>query len=170
MKNYTILAALALLLAGCCCPPPSSKTERTEKPTVAAVETSAAPVKAKKPAKPEPPKVDAMLTAAKLHKEYNANEVRADSKYKGKRLAVAGRVESIDKDFMGDIVLKLKAGNGFLDTVSADLLDAEKSKAMDLSKGDKVFLLCTGGTMVMNMPTLRKCSMISENTKLLVRE
>ncbi len=46
-----------------------------------------------------------------LFSEYEANEVRADEKYKGKRIQVSGYVDSIGKDIVDDIYITLKTKN-----------------------------------------------------------
>lgn len=159
IHTAVITLCVALGLEGCCCKPENQQRKTApEEPAVAAP--------APEPAIPGVPpgrtdKLDALVSAKDLFKEYEANEVRADEKYKGKRVGVVGRVDSIDKDFMGDIVLKLQTGDRF-STVHAGILGSQKSKAMDLSKGDIVQLACFGGTRIMHSPTLRKCFFITK--------
>lgn len=163
MNATTIIVTVcvAIGLEACCCKPsPQQKREERDRPAATATVSSASEAEPVEP-KVKTYRVSAALSAQKLHEEYQSNEVRADSKYKGKRIAVAGKVKSIDKDFMGDIVLKLRGSDRY-SSVSADVLDSEKGKAIELSKGETVVLICTGGTMVINMPTLRKCSIMVE--------
>jgi len=151
--------ALSLLVAGCCCPPPTGRSDSNRSESAAETAKAEPPAKPAEPEKAELP-VDVGTNGPKLFKEYEANEVRADNKYKGKRILIFGTVEAIDKDFLGNVVLKLETGDMFA-TVSATLQDSEKSMAGDLSKGDGVKLICVGGTRVINMPTLRKCRFIT---------
>lgn len=47
------------------------------------------------------------ITAKQFHRDYQANEARADEKYKGKLLTVTGNVASIDKDLWGILLYSL---------------------------------------------------------------
>ncbi len=97
------------------------------------------------------------VTASELFKAYNANEVAADQKYKGKALLVSGSVQSIDKDFMDKIVVKLSTANEFM-PVHAQLGKEHEQLAAQLSKGAKVKWTCTGGGLIVGSPILRDCS------------
>lgn len=96
------------------------------------------------------------VTALQLWKDYDGNEVSADAQYKDKPLLVTGKVGSIDKDFMGDVVLKLIATSRWED-VHAELEDGEASTAAGLSKGASVTLRCTGGGRIIGSPMLKDC-------------
>lgn len=97
------------------------------------------------------------VTATQLYNDYHANEVAADEKYKGKTLRVTGSVASIDKDFMGNILLRLVTPNEF-SQVMATLQDTEKGKAGRLAKGNGVRLVCEGQGMVIGSPSLDDCA------------
>lgn len=98
------------------------------------------------------------VTAKQLYADYHANEVTADEEYKKRNLLVTGTVTSIEKDAFDNIILWLGVGDSYgLNHVMATLKDSEKSKAMSLSKGTQVTLLCKGGSMVIGSPTLRDC-------------
>ena len=101
---------------------------------------------------------DYTLTAVELWREYQANEVAADSKYKGKTLLVSGEVVGIDKDFLDNAVLSLRTRNEFM-SVKATLDDSQKSGAASLSKGSMVSLLCKGNGAILGSPTLKDCYM-----------
>lgn len=47
------------------------------------------------------------MSAVQLGRDYDANEVAADDKYRGQTLLVTGTVESIDKDMFDSLVLHL---------------------------------------------------------------
>ncbi len=55
---------------------------------------------------------DMKVEAAKIIKEFEANEAKADSKYKGKTLQVSGVVSKIDTEFMDEnqYVIMLNGG------------------------------------------------------------
>lgn len=92
----------------------------------------------------------------KLWRDYDANEVLADETYKDKKLLVTGRVKSIDKDFLNDIVLQLQSPNEFMST-HATLEDSEKAAAAQLRKGATVTLECIGRGLVIGSPMLDDC-------------
>jgi hypothetical protein len=56
------------------------------------------------------------LSANQLVKDYEANEVAADAKYKGLIVIVSGSIESIGKDIMDQAYVVI-GGQGFLDGV-----------------------------------------------------
>tara|TARA_R110002051_G_scaffold295543_2_gene361346 strand:+ start:361 stop:1599 length:1239 start_codon:yes stop_codon:yes gene_type:complete len=56
-------------------------------------------------------KVDYEITANQLYKAYNTNEISADDKYKGKKLAVTGIISDIS-EIMGKISVDLKTSDG----------------------------------------------------------
>lgn len=97
------------------------------------------------------------VTAVNLYRAYEANEVAADGQYKGKRLLVSGEVDSIDKNFMGHIVVHILTGNQF-SSAMANLDDAGESRAAQLSRGQSVILLCEGAGRILGSPSLDKCS------------
>lgn len=55
-------------------------------------------------------KVDYEVTANQLYRAYNTNEISADDKYKGKKLAVTGRISDIS-EVLGSISVDLKTGD-----------------------------------------------------------
>jgi hypothetical protein len=111
------------------------------------------------PANPEqpPPEPPMAVSPVDLWNAYDANEVAADEVYKGRPLSVKGTVETIDKDFLNNIIVRLKVPGQFLG-IHCDLEDSEKSKAMSLQKGQAITLQCTGGGRVVGSPVLRKCT------------
>jgi putative nucleic acid binding protein len=113
--------------------------------------------------KPEQPQQQAAAAAAAIQvtndtlwREYDANEVAADNKYKGKVLAVSGTVASIDKDFMDNIVVHLLSPNEFMNT-SATMQKSEAGQAAALSKGQHVKVVCEGNGRVVGSPVLKDC-------------
>jgi len=108
---------------------------------------------APEPDRPAVPPVEIAATA--LFRVYHENEVSADDAYKGKRLLVAGRVASIDKDIFDHIIVRLAAG-GFMQTVDATMQPNQKAEAAALHKGATVSVLCTGNGLIMD-PQLDDC-------------
>jgi putative nucleic acid binding protein len=101
-------------------------------------------------------KIAINVSTLQLWSDYQANEVAADERYKGKELAVVGVVESINKDFEDNAVLQLGAQDESV-SVEATLRESEKSKAAELNKGDPITLLCRGKGMPLGSPALSDC-------------
>jgi hypothetical protein len=139
-------AMVGLALAGCCCPAPTTTSSDNVGPTKAAA------------VEPELPPAT-IVASTKLFSDYEANEVSADAKYKDKRLSVRGQVVAIDKDFMDNVVLKLKGGRYKFNSVSATLKGSDAAKAGNLKKGEDVTVWCTGGGRIVGSPVLRKCTL-----------
>lgn len=103
------------------------------------------------------PAADAIkITARELFKAYDANEVAADSKFKGKPIEITGVVESISSDIADEPVVQLSGGEMF-QMVHANGLDT--ATAAGLSKGQEITLACTGAGEVIGMPSLSDCSL-----------
>ena len=81
--------------------------------------------------------------AAQLYAEYNANEVAADIKHKGKTLAITGQVKSIDKDFSGNIIIRLVVENQF-QSIDATVQKTQEQQAATLAIGQTTQLICQG--------------------------
>jgi hypothetical protein len=105
--------------------------------------------------KPKPEAV--AVTASQLFSDYQANEVGADEKYKGRPLRVSGSVTDIKKDFTDSIVVHLRSSNQFM-PVDAHVEDSEKGKAAQLAKGENVTVRCEGGGMIIGRPQLTDCT------------
>lgn len=110
----------------------------------------------------QPPQAAAPISidAVQLWQDYDANEVAADNAYKGRHLAVKGVVQSIDKDFMDNIVVHLEAPNTFMPTM-ATMQSSQATAAAELSKGDVVEMLCVGAGRFVGSPALRGCRLLT---------
>ncbi len=108
-------------------------------------------------AEPAAPPADAIkVTARELFKAYDANEVAADSKFKGKSIEITGVVEAITSNITDEPVVQLAGGEMF-QMVHANGLDT--ATAAGLSKGQEITLACTGAGEVIGMPSLSDCSL-----------
>lgn len=105
-------------------------------------QASSAPGSTERPVEAEKPKETPALavTAIALYEAYDANEVSADAKYKGKKLAVTGEVKDVEKTF-GNVYVNL-TGNEFLGQVTCKL--ESEADAAKLTKGQTVTLVGTG--------------------------
>lgn len=112
------------------------------------------------PAEPEPqapPAEVAMeVTARDLAAAYDANEVAADQKFKGKTVLISGRVESVDSGPFDSPIVSL-AGGGEFGERQVWMYDVSKESAASLSKGQSIKALCKATGESMSFPTLSKC-------------
>ncbi len=99
------------------------------------------------------------IGAVRLWREYNENEVAADTRYKGQRLSVTGTIVSIERDYEGRPVLHLFGGNAIFPTM-ATLNKADIPAAARLKKGDEVVVRCIGAGWEMRMSQLERCLML----------
>lgn len=97
-----------------------------------------------------------VVDASKLWNDYEANEVAADERYKGKLIQINCVVVSVDKNFLDDIVVHLKSPNPFLN-ISATIQSSEAAKAAAVRKGARLTLICKGGDRIIGSPTLHDC-------------
>lgn len=91
-----------------------------------------------------------------LFAAYEANEIAADARFKGKPVKVAATIEEISSGIDDEPVLQLATGE-MMQFVHATGVD--KQAAAGLSKGQQVTLLCTGGGEMIGMPQLDDCTL-----------
>lgn len=104
----------------------------------------------------EPAEAVITVSAFELATAYDSNEAAADAKYKGKKLAVSGIVDSITKDVTDDTVIGLQGTNQFL-SVHAEIDPSQEQKAITLTKGNSITLTCTGAGEIISAPRLEDC-------------
>lgn len=99
------------------------------------------------------------VSSSDLTKAYDANEVSADDKYKGKTLAVSGTVGSIAKDFMGNMYVTLKGFDQYgVHSSFCYLDDAHKAAVSNLKQGQKVTFQCRGDGVILGNVILKDCT------------
>lgn len=92
-----------------------------------------------------------------LLSEYKDNEIRADSRFKGKFVAVSGVVGDIKKDILNDVYLTIGTGKQFeIPVVQCFVADGEEAAAAALTKGTKVSAVGRVDGLMMNV-LLREC-------------
>lgn len=109
---------------------------------------------------PPPPQPEVVFTAVSsmtLFKDYTANEVAADQKYKGQKLLVSGKVVRVRKDAFGTMVVELGTSNEFMST-HAMMKDADASSVATLVVGQATHVACDGSGFVLGSPILDNCS------------
>ncbi len=132
-------------------------TSTAEKPAAVAETPRTEPTPEPPPApvvEPEKPKQlkGFKLTAASLLAAYDANEVAADEKFKGKLIEVTGKVDTIAKDIMGDPYVTLGSGKDFEFAHVQAMFPADALKQLaGLRKGQEVTVRCTCAGKVINV-------------------
>ena len=83
------------------------------------------------------------ISASKLYREYNENEIAADEKYKGKIIEVTGVIRDIGNDIMDNAYITL-VGNEYFGDIQCYF--NEKSVVAKLSKGKRITVIgsCSG--------------------------
>ncbi len=80
------------------------------------------------------------MLAEDLFREYEANKVAADERYKGKILIVQGVVKDIDKDLSDEIYVELIGAEYSPDNVRCCFFNTHKYEVGQLIKGQKVMI------------------------------
>jgi hypothetical protein len=84
-------------------------------------------------------KIDLVIQAIKLSEDYEANELKADEKYKGKVAEVTGEVEDISKVFeKTSITLK---GKGLLYSINCGFESENEKEVININKGQKITII-----------------------------
>jgi hypothetical protein len=91
------------------------------------------------------PNYDYELTASQLHEIYQENEVVADQKLKGKKIAITGKIVSIAKDVFDDPYILLDSGD-YLSDIHCSVSEKDASV---LHKYQKITVIgiCKGMTL-----------------------
>lgn len=139
--KWTAYAVLGLVVLGALLPDDKAAVANDAEATIAntAALPTAPPIK---------------VTARDLFKAYEANEIAADSQYKGKRIEISGQIESIASDMFDEPLVQLSAGN--FQNVGAQGLT--KDVAAKLTKGQSITLVCNGAGEAIGTPMLDKCA------------
>lgn len=77
------------------------------------------------------------ITAAQLIEDYQANEIKADSMYKGKTFEITGTVYSIS-EVLGSLSVRLSDEEFAVNTVRLSLKESDKPKVAELEKGQTI--------------------------------
>jgi hypothetical protein len=77
------------------------------------------------------------ITADQLYSDYDANQVSADSKYKGKIVVITGQISDIGKD-VTDTAYVVIGGSGLLNGAQCMFPKGQESLIGSLSKGQQV--------------------------------
>jgi hypothetical protein len=93
----------------------------------------------------------------KLYQDYQANPIKADATYKGKRLTVSGRVAKIDREIMGEPYVTFAIDDYFRD-VRLTFEATEEQKVASLAIGQAITVTGTcQGTLLSTTVALKDC-------------
>jgi len=99
------------------------------------------------------------LDAESLVSRYEFNEVRADLQFKGKEIAVQGKVERVGKDILNNPFVTLAGSTNGIASVQCMFSKGQESQLADLFPGQKIHLRGTIGGKMMNI-LMRNCKII----------
>ena len=140
-----ILVALGLIGAGVYLGTESLKKSQAENRTVGGDDQA-----------PVVPPVRIEVSAAELEAEYKANEVRADSQYRGKPLRVRGVVDRISRDIRDEPHVILKSTD-YIGGVVCSFGKSGDAEVMNLSRGVGLVLDGVGAGYALGGPMMRDC-------------
>ena len=100
------------------------------------------------------------VTAPEMYRDYDANEVSADEKYKGKVIAISGKVVAIRQNSFNDDEIQVHLKGGDYSSVDCKFSAKHKAEAAALKKGDKVKIKGLGAGKEVLGPALEGCSII----------
>jgi hypothetical protein len=96
------------------------------------------------------------VSATELWMSYSRDAAGADRVYRGHSVVVTGSVRSVDRNYEGEMVVRLGTGDAF-ETVNATLATRNDPVLGTLTKGHAVSLLCVGRGALMGAPVLGSC-------------
>ena len=83
-------------------------------------------------------------TPEHIEGDYRNNKIAADEKYNGMLIVFSGRINSISKDFFGNLYVNVDTGHIFRD-IHADM-DDDVATLSKLSTGGNIDLVCKGAS------------------------
>lgn len=95
------------------------------------------------------------VSAKVLFNDFNSNEVVAEERYRGRKLAVDGNVDNISTNAFGTPTIHLKTSNMFM-SVHAKM--KSRGDAAQLRPRDRVLLRCIGSIAIVGDVFLNDCS------------
>ena len=103
------------------------------------------------------------VPAETILKTYSENEVRGDKHYKDKKFIVTGMIKGIDSGFGDEPYITFTTKNKYsFNTVQARFKKSEQDKLVDLNKGQKIEIYCTGAGEITGSPMLKNCEFVNK--------
>ena len=101
------------------------------------------------------------ITSVQLVSDYEANEVGADNKYKGKVYEISGEVEEVKKDVITDKMYVSLRGDGFFRSVAAYFDYNSASQLGAIRKGQQLIVSCQIDGLMMAV-LVNNCKFVSD--------
>jgi hypothetical protein len=98
-----------------------------------------------------------VASADDLQSEYERNEVAGDKKYRGKRLALRGKVAEIKRSIGENYFLTLKGGTNQFMHPTAKMAEGYIDYLAGLNKGQSIQIFCKGDGMLMGSAMVTEC-------------
>ncbi len=98
-----------------------------------------------------------VVSADKLQRDYERNEVAADRLYMDKPLLVSGVVRSIDRSIGKNYFVLFKGGTNPFMTPRASMAGGQEDFLAALEKGQRVTLQCQGAGLLVGSASLMRC-------------
>lgn len=96
------------------------------------------------------------VSATDLWMSYSRDAAGADRLYREHSVVVTGNIRSVERNYEGDIVVRLGTGDAF-ETVNATFATRNDPGLATLTKGHAVSLLCVGRGALIGAPLLGGC-------------
>ena len=96
------------------------------------------------------------VSATDLWMSYSRDPAGADRLYREHSVVVTGNIRSVERNYEGDIVVRLGTGDAF-ETVNATFATRNDPVLATLTKAHPVSLLCVGRGALMGAPLLGGC-------------
>lgn len=103
--------------------------------------------------------IDIETTPQEICSEYEDNEVSADNKYKGKKVAITGTIERIIKSGFSDDPIIVFKGT-FIKDVKFYFSKDSNNEISNLSRGDEITIVGTCKGMTLGDVVLHKCKIL----------
>lgn len=101
--------------------------------------------------------VDFEISSSELYRAYKANEVSADEKYKGRKLAITGTIESIGKDIIKNPYVSFK--EDYLQGITCYFSENDNKIIAQLSKGEEITIIGECRGLTLTNVVIRNCKL-----------
>lgn len=102
----------------------------------------------------------AFLDAKDILSEYKQNEVRGDAKYKGKIVAITGKVGEVKKDVLGAIYVTVDTGDPLeLETIQCFAKQGQEKAIAALNRNDRVTVAGNVQGLMVHLVVVKDCEL-----------
>ena len=98
-------------------------------------------------------------TAVELYRDYNSDAAATQARIGPRRILVTGTLVALSKDYLGQNLVLLDAGNG-ISTAAMALAPDQSARAMQLRTGQTIAVSCEEMARYSDAPSGSNCSLI----------